>query len=380
MQPAGSDATLATDLRAAPTKPTESAALTALVAYIDAKMARTFPTLFVPPEFADDPELALQRKLRSVLQPSSFPDEDAPGGYLWPSSHLTERDMVRLRVWGRLTDLPCNRLLHLSVIVLSEWLRLHVAQVLAKHEQSGIPFEELLGGSPPRARRKRGRSTSGLADQRAGGPPSALLVSVPIVHPPDLSESDSPTPTSPLPVLNDIDAPSPEHTACAAEPPPSSRSRRRSARNTPKPPPDVSDDGHGQSEELLEQLRQTCDEIRVLWQAVDELRESLEHALRNQAPPDEPPRTPSDFNVESTLDELLERLQHLPPAMLADLQQELARMEQPPQQPPPAIEPPPRQPVRPPIPDSPADPGGNGRPGKTPDAPASRYRLQQRLF
>ncbi len=52
-------------------------------------------------------------------------------------------------------------------------MRLHLAQILAKHEQSGIPFEVLLGGTPPNTRRKRGRawqSTAGQADDAATAP------------------------------------------------------------------------------------------------------------------------------------------------------------------------------------------------------------------
>ena len=137
MQPAGIEATLATDSQVALIKPPESAALTSLVAHIDQKLARTLPGLFVPDEFAHDPDLALRRKLRSALQPLSFPDEEGRCAYLWPSSHLTGQDMARLRIWGRLTGLPSNQLLHLSVTVMSEWLRLHLAQVLAHHEESG---------------------------------------------------------------------------------------------------------------------------------------------------------------------------------------------------------------------------------------------------
>jgi hypothetical protein len=75
----------------APIKPTESAALTSLVTYIDGKLACTLPGLFVPDEFAHDPELALRRKLRSAIQPISFPDKDGRCAYLWPGSRIRAR-------------------------------------------------------------------------------------------------------------------------------------------------------------------------------------------------------------------------------------------------------------------------------------------------
>lgn len=370
-------------------EPAESAALISLVAHIDEKLARTLPGLYVPDEFAHDPDLALRRKLRSAIQPISFPDEEGRCAYLWPSSHLTGQDMTRLRIWGRLTGLPSNQLLHLSVMVMSEWLRLHLVQVLAQHEQSGIPFEVLLGGSPPHVRKKRGRSASGSADQGGAHSPPVVPASAMIVLPADLSSPSSPASPSPLSVTTEIEVSSDVHPAsdmpghvgaCAADPPPSSRSHRRSARAPSNPASsDASDEGR-RCEVLLDQLRQTSDEVRVLWQAVDELRESLEHALCNQAPPDDPPRTLPDVDVESTVEELMEQLQQLPPALLAQLQREIATLENPSCEPPSAVDPPPRKPVRSPTAGSPPKHQDNGRPGKTPDTSGARYRVQQRLF
>ncbi|TVS09386.1 MAG: hypothetical protein EA424_27265 [Planctomycetaceae bacterium] len=375
------DTTLATESPPVPAHPTDSPALTALVQFIDAKMARTFPGLFVPDEFAHDPKLATLRKLRSALKPLSFPDEEGRCAYIWPSSHLTDRDMSRLNVWGRLTGLPSNQLLHLSVTVMSEWLRLHLVQVLAKHEENGIPFEVLIGGTPANARRKRGRAHQSAAGQTDDAATPAVSQAPLIVLPSDLPVANPPTTTSPPPMPSTIDAPHPEASACAAEPPPTAGSR-----SPPGPPAPAchvasrSARGHPPSEELLDQLRQTCDEIRVLWQAVDELRESFEHALRNPPESDEPRRALSDPVVELDVDDLLERLQQLPPALLANLQGQLATMDQPPPEPPPAAEPSPRQPIRPAMPSSPPKPEDNGRSGKKFDAPAPGYRRQQRLF
>ena len=137
--------------------------------------------------------------------------------------------------------------------------------------------------------------------------------------------------------------------------------------------------GNPPSEELLERLRETCDEIRVLWQAVDELRESLEHALRNPPESDEPRRPSSDPLAESDLEDLLEQLQQLPPTFLADLQSRIATMDQPPSEPLP-VETPPNPPVRPTGPSTPPKPEDNGRTAKHGAGSTSRYRAQKRLF
>jgi hypothetical protein len=202
---------------------------------------------------------------------------------------------------------------------MSEWLRLHVAQVLAKHEESGIPFEMLIGGTPPECSSQTWSCTSqcGGPNRRRGDArrsPCHRSSSCLLTSPP---RSPSAITTSPRArVFHSRCLPS-ESTACAAEPPPfrritwsthrasirdQSRCSRESKRGTT-------------SEELVDQLRQTCDEIRVLWQAVDELRESLEHALRNQPELRRACRAyQPDPVVDSNLDDFLERTPAVAPS------------------------------------------------------------------
>ena len=325
----GPDAPLAPDYQTALAEPVRDSVLPAIMANLCGKIAARFRRLSVPEHIADDPVLTARWKLRGTLSSLPFPDQSGTGSAGWPGNQLTREDMRRLNLWGRLTGLPTNRLLHVAVGIMAESLRLHMIDLLAEQQETGVPFEELLSGTEtesavttaanagttkPRRRRphpSRGPSP-GCADQRE----AAAVPATPLSEPAAPSSSDASSP--------------PDASVLAAEPP-SAQSSRRTDRTPPTAADSCDPDGETSFDETLRQLRETRDEMRVLWQAVDELRETMEHAMRNLPEPAELPRFPSAVQLDLAAEELVEQLQALPAEILATVREQLAVLcEQPP--------------------------------------------------
>jgi ABC-type transporter Mla subunit MlaD len=63
---------------------------------------------------------------------------------------------------------------------------------------------------------------------------------------------------------------------------------------------------------LADEVRQLREEVRVVWEAVDELREALEHALRNPPEPPPPSFRLTSMAADPTADDFAERLNAIP--------------------------------------------------------------------
>jgi hypothetical protein len=82
----------------------------------------------------------------------------------------------------------------------------------------------------------------------------------------------------------------------------------------------VANDAH---DTLADEVRQLREEVRVVWEAVDELRESMEHALRNPPEPPPPPFRLTSMAADPTAEDFAERLNAIPLEQIEALRREV---------------------------------------------------------
>ena len=213
----------------------------------------------------------------------SSPDESGRWEYKWPGSRLTGDDMRKLAVLGNYARLPSNELIHVAVGLLYEQTRAFILQLLATHEQTGKPFAALLAdvvGTEPQVMAVIDEATP---DNTSAMARPGLRLHLPLADPPAGKGDASWTTDAPPAMVAELVESVPR-----VQPlPPSTMSPRKAS---PVSGPRSTAD----TEPLVEEVGQLRDEIRVLWQAIDELRDAVEHTVRNL-----PDRMPSPVQIWS---------------------------------------------------------------------------------
>jgi hypothetical protein len=252
---------------------------------------------------------AIHRGLSMDLSKS---DHDAALGYQWPASRLTDTDMRRLRLLSNLTRLPCNELLHVAVELLHQQTRGRALQLLGSQQQ----VAPLQPG--PHVQQHVGT-------QHPGDKPDVAISAGPATPQPSAAEIPW-TPPRPNAVHN-LPHEQREQSLLAAEPsavsssPTGSSTARPTKRRTKSVEPDpVANDAH---DTLADEVRQLREEVRVVWEAVDELRESMEHALRNPPEPPPPPFRLTSMAADPTAEDFAERLNAIPLEQIEALRREV---------------------------------------------------------
>lgn len=239
----------------------------------------------------------------------SAPDTSGRWNYRWPGSRLTGDDMRKLAIIGNSAGLRSNEVLHIAVGVLYEQMRDLILCLLDDHERTGKTLAELLvesggDGLLPAATPARTHS-----HQEPSGKD----------HWPERSHTEQaifPVSRSwgadPVTAAEPVDAPPPLPAI------PSSLVMKNQDST-------VASETSEATAELAEEVRQLRAEVRVLWDIIDELRDSMEHAIRNLPDQLPPPLQILSLPSDPTADDFGERINAVPAEQLARLRAELAQ-------------------------------------------------------
>ncbi len=268
------------------------------------------------PAASGNPVDESRKTLAGFAIPFSSPDDSGRWNYRWPGSRLTGDDMRKLNVLSNRIGLPCTELIHVAVGLLFAQTRDLILQLLATHEQTGRPFQEIAE-----------EALATLADApETSDQPHALAAEVGPVsqHPPPhrapfhprgggdeavsiefLDNTPAIAAESPLAI-----AP-----ACSNSFPSAPMTRRKSPASAATTPDE-------NSVSLTEDVRALRDEVHVLRQAVDEFREVFEHTVQNLPDQLPPPLRIWSLPADPTAPDFGERINAVSPEQMEVLRAE----------------------------------------------------------
>jgi hypothetical protein len=243
-------------------------------------------------------------KLRALCERSSAEVDDEPYGYRWPASAITNDDMRRLTVISNMTKIPCTKLLRLAVGSFFDETRSLMTELLHVHEATGRRLEDLISDD---------FNVRHFLPSKRSEPPTAQSS---VRQQPGRIESPEP------------DAPERRgNTVLAAESPASPGNVAESTVSSSGHPRTAAvQEEHISSEQLtqvVDELRALRDETRVLWEAIDELREWADHTLRNPPEPPSPPLRIWSLASDPTAEDFGQRINAIPPEQMDALRQSL---------------------------------------------------------
>ena len=278
------------------------------VAALCRRIIDRIPERPLPRNIEVQPEREARWKLRALCERPASPDGEELNGYRWPASQLTDEDRRRLNVISNMTKVPCTKLLHLAVAALFDQTRSVMAELLRVHETTGQPLARFLGQDfdirqhlPAAAPKQWGQRDASprqtgetLGDTARNHVPCVDTPAI-VAEPTGMSiaeTSPGSSDSNPTPVESRISGPTqseqPEHTS-----------------------------------DLIAEIQGLRNELRVAWQAIDELREWADHALRNPLEPPSPPLRIWSLASDPTANDFGQRINAVPPEQMEALRQSL---------------------------------------------------------
>lgn len=224
--------------------------------------------------------------------------------------------MRKLHVLGNYAGLPTTELIHVAVGLLFAETRDVILQLLATHEQTGRPFQEVaeaalatLASAPETSDQPRA-TTAGTGPVSQHPPPHIApfhphgggdeQVSVDFLDNTPAIAAESPLASGP---------------ACSNSFPAAPMTRRKSPASATTMPDET-------SVSLTEDVRALRDEVHVLREAVDDFREVFEHTIRNLPDQLPPPLRIWSLPADPTAPDFGERINAVPQEQMEALRAE----------------------------------------------------------
>lgn len=261
--------------------------------------------------------LAVERRLRPMEVDIALTDESGRAGYGWPGCALTGDDRRRLATMGNTTQLSTTRLIHHSVHVAHHLFQAIMREIMATSQQTGVSVRDLLTAV------SSGNGHAGCVDSQhpqvdATGRAGAGILSVDldaalesaVAADAEVSPADQGGMLATETDVADCIAPSF---------PPHFMSKRTVAT---APSDGITDDRVRELEERMQRLQETMD---TLIGAIDEFRNDLVHTLRNLPDRLPPPLHIHSLPLDPTDADFVERVNCVPPEVMARLRDEAVR-------------------------------------------------------
>lgn len=261
--------------------------------------------------------LAVERRLRPMEVDIALTDESGRAGYGWPGCALTGDDRRRLATMGNTTQLSTTRLIHHSVHVAHHLFQAIMREIMATSQQTGVSVRDLLTAI------RSGNGHAGRVDDLLLSPNaaaqvgcdapgvelSAALESVALADA-GVEQTDHVGP----PVVE------PNTADCIALSfPPHLMAKRAAATGAGET---ITDDRVRELEERMQRLQDTMD---TLIGAIDEFRDDVVHTLRNLPDRMPPPLHIHSLPLDPTDADFAERVNCVPPEVMARLRDEVVR-------------------------------------------------------